>query len=93
MSKTIKETYLFLYNEDFFIAENASNFKEAFIQFSKYTGTTGEIFLKALNGMETNEEMIKLYNHFSVCYTIEHVYKIDSVVYGDTGEETEGENG
>ena len=89
MSKTIKETYLFLFNEDFFIAKNVSKFKEAFIQFSKYTGTSDEIFLKALNGMETNEEMIKLYNHFSVCYTIEHVYKIDSVVYSDTGE-TEG---
>lgn len=92
MSKTIKETYLFLYNDDFFLAANVSNFKEAVIKFSKYTGTTSEIYVKALNGMETNEEMIKLYNHFSYCYTIEHVYKIESVVYGDTGEEAEGKN-
>lgn len=96
MSKTVKEKYLFVYNsnsyDNFFIAANVSNFKEAVIKLSNYTGTTGEIFLKALNGMETSEEMIRLFNYFAYCYTIEHVYKIESVVYGDTGEEAEGAN-
>lgn len=77
--------YLFIYNYDSFCCvKNAVSIKDAVIQFADYTGCNSLLFGKALKGMETDKEMIDLYNHFS-CEHLNAVLKIDEVVFAEEG--------
>lgn len=77
----LKETYLFIddYNNNTFICE-ATSFADAIKQFAEYEGVKNPLFLKSMKGMETNDDMIDLFNRFSY-QEIKEVYKIDSVIY------------
>ena len=75
------EQYLILYDyERIFRTNNAVSLKDCLVQYLDYTGNNRPLLRKALNGMETEQEMIELINAMTT-YTIEHIFKIDKVVY------------
>lgn len=76
-----KETYLFIddYNNNTFICE-ATSFADAIKQFAEYEGAATPLFLKSMKGMETNDDMIELFNHFS-SDGLKLACKINSIIY------------
>lgn len=81
-----REDYLFiLSNGEAHYTNHNTGFHDAIIDVAGQTGTNTPLFLKAFKSMETDEEMIELYNRFS-SNQIKDVYKIqiETVVYSDT---------
>ena len=75
------EQYLILYDyERVFCTNNAVSLKDCLVQYLDYTGNNRPLLRKALNGMETEQEMVELINAMTT-YTIEHIFKIDKVIY------------
>lgn len=73
--------YMFIngYEDDFHIVSNAENFKEAIKSHAIYQGEDSDIFFKALDAMETNEECLELYTKmctYNSCEPIGSVYII-----------------
>lgn len=83
-----KATYLFTYNyhEDENCIIEANSFKDAVIQLAEYDGCKTPLFVKAMSGMDTDNEVMELFNRFSY-RTVDKVYLIDSVVYSKDAEE------
>lgn len=59
----------------------AVNLKLAVIQLAEYTNNNEPLFIKSLGAMETDREVIALFNRFSSSLVIETVYQISSVIY------------
>ena len=72
---------LIIYNNssDYLLTHPVEGIKEAIALLGKYVGA-GDLFQKALIGAETTEEMVKMFNHFSM-YSIDVIYAIDSTLY------------
>lgn len=70
----------------------AVNLKCAVIQLAEYTGNNEPLFIKSLAAMETDREVVELYNRFSPCSEIETVYQISGVRYSRNrnGGESDG---
>ncbi len=84
--------YLIVYGDDnSHFYTTAPDFMTAFLEFTKYTGTSfSSVVEKALSAMDTPSEIIELYSHFSAGYEeIQTVYKIESILYS---EEKDGES-
>lgn len=62
--------YMFIngYEDGFHIVSNAENFKEAIKSHAVYQGENSDIFFKALDAMETNEECLELYSKMCCTY-------------------------
>ncbi len=76
------EKYLILYNYDnYWYTDNAVSVKDCLIQFLDHIGDNKPLIRKALNGMETEAEMVDLINTMTT-EDIGYVYKIDKVIYG-----------
>ena len=76
-----KHKYLFiLCDNTLFFTENAENFATAINQLAVYTGAHTPLFAKSMKGMETNKDMIELFNHFDY-NGIQHVYEVQSSLY------------
>lgn len=76
--------YLIIYgNDNSFTIIEAESFRSAVFGFAEYTGTVIEpIFKKALNAMNTPEELVKLYNRVTdYNEEIQKVYKIERQVF------------
>ena len=73
--------YLILYNYDnYWYTDNAVSVKDCLLQFLSYTNNNTPLVQKALNGMETEHEMVELINTLTV-EDIQFIYKIDRVIY------------
>lgn len=76
------EQYLILYNDNcYFHTNNAVSVKDCLIQFLAYTGHNVPLIRKALNGMETEKDMVDLINEMTDEH-ISYIYKIDKQIYG-----------
>lgn len=76
--------YLIIYNTDnSYAIIKAESFRAAVFGFAEYTGTVIEpILKKALNAMNTPEELVKLYNRVTnYNEEIQKVYKIERQVF------------
>ena len=81
MAKLNFEEYLILYYGNcYFHTSNAVSFKDCLIQFLDYTGNNVPLIRKALNGMETEKDMVDLINAMTDEH-IGYVYKIDKQIY------------
>lgn len=81
------EKYLIFYNVDeHFYTTNAVSFKSCIIQFLDYTGDNKPLIRKALNGMETEKDMVELINAMTNNYIL-RVYKIDKAIYDPSAED------
>lgn len=72
--------FLIIYDYDnHYLTSPVADIREAIGSFGEYTGT-GDLFRKALNGAETMDDMIQMFNHFSH-YNIDAIYTIDEILY------------
>lgn len=63
--------YLVILNSDYiYRSKTANSVKELILELADYTHDKTDLFVKALNGMETDDDMVKLYNHFSSAYIV-----------------------
>ena len=76
------QKYIIIYDNgfSFFTTENAVSFKSCLIQFLDYTGNNKPLIRKALNGMETEKEMVDLIN-IMTSETIQYIHKIEQTIY------------
>ena len=75
------QSYLIIYNYDeMFKIDNAVSFKDCIIQFLSHTGDNTPLLVKALKGMDTEVEMIKLVTMMSG-NTIQYVCKVEKTIY------------
>lgn len=80
------EQYLILYDDCYFHTDNAVSVKDCLIQFLDYTGNNVPLIRKALNGMETEKDMVDLINAIT-SEKIDCIYKIDKQIYGTPQKE------
>lgn len=77
----ITPKYLVILNNDYiYRSKTANSVKELILELADHTHDKTSLFVKALNGMETDEDMIKLYNHFSSAY-ITSIDEISKSIY------------
>ena len=78
--------YLFIYDYDNnFETEEHSNFRDALIEFMKYTGSYEELFQKASSNFNDNDFafLIQLYNKFGTYYSINKIYELKRIIFED----------
>ena len=76
------EMYLveFLDGSTPFFTENAVSFKDMIIQLADSTGANCPLFLRALESLSENNDIVALYNMFS-SWVIDRVLKVDEISY------------
>ena len=75
----VKQFLIFYDYDNHYLTPSVAGIREAIGLFGEYVGA-GDLFQKALNGVETMDDMIQMFNHFSH-YSIDAVYTIDEVLY------------
>lgn len=74
--------YLIIYKDKgyFPFFTEADDFKKAVKNLAEYTGTNDKLFFKAIDAMETEEEVVRLYERFS-SFSIEIVYSVNCILF------------
>ena len=57
--------YLILYDDDCYTEIDAENLEDCIVQFADYTGVVTDLFLKALQGCQSSNDYVEMYEHFS----------------------------
>lgn len=83
MSNKRDEKWLFIFADNVHCLITAENLKSAVTQLIKEYGmSNSNLFLKSLSAMNSNEEIIDLYNHFQISYyKIAEAYLIQEIIY------------
>ena len=73
------DRFLIIYNnrdEDrIHISEKTDSFEDAVVELMNAVGDNCDLFMKSLSGMKTEQDMIDLFNHFSMC-TIKEYHRV-----------------
>lgn len=72
--------YLVIYDDTEFRIIDAVSLKDCLIQLADYLGENTPLLIKALNGCETNDDMVLMFEHFAR-YDINDIRYLGNVVY------------
>ena len=71
--------YLFVYNNGsddcVYVTEKPCNFRDAVVELANHIGDNCDLFMKSLKGMDSKQDMVDLFNHFSM-WSIVKYYKV-----------------
>ena len=66
--------YLVIFDDNSYELCNAQTTHDVILQMADHTGCRTELFENALSGMKTDKQRIELFNQFSQCAHIDHIY-------------------
>ena len=79
----IKSKYIVIMNMgDIYTSKFANTPRELIMEIADATHVDSDLFVKAMNGMISVDDMVELYNHFSAS-TIRSICEIKDTVYDD----------
>ncbi len=92
MNYFVNEKWLFEFTDNSisFYTE-AADFKSAVMKLAEYTRNNDPLFAKALKSMQTDKDVVSLYNRFSSWHEIETVYQISCIKYSKNQKDGESD--